>query len=242
MAKAVIFDLDGTLIDSAVVILGIINRMRDERGFPAISMPNLRPHLSKGGKRLVAESLADAHEDVEADLQVFRDYYSTAVQGEEIVFRDVKILLSTLMDMGFRLGICTNKPSHLCHQALTQTGLDAYFDSVVTAGEALPSKPEPQAYLKCCAELEVAPEQTILVGDSEVDRDTAKACGAQFILVTYGYPIGAIETIDAVAKCDSAHDILHSVMRVALPAFVPVATPAQAPAEPGVALELNIGE
>ncbi len=236
MAKAVIFDLDGTLIDSAVVILGIINKIRDERGYPAIFMPGLRPHLSKGGRRLVAESLGEAREDPEDDLQLFRDYYATAVQGEEIVFQDVKVLLATLKDMGFRLGICTNKPSHLCDQALVQTGLNAYFDSVITAGEALPSKPDPTAYLQCCRELEVHPRETILVGDSEVDRDTALACGAHFILVTYGYPIGAIETIEAVAKCDQPHEILHSVMRVALPAFAPAAV------EPAATLELNIGE
>ncbi len=236
MAKAVIFDLDGTLIDSAITILGIINKIRDERGYPSISMSGLRPHLSKGGRKLVSESLDEAHEDAEGDLQLFRQYYATAAQGEDIVFENVKVLLSTLKEMGFRLGICTNKPSHLCHQALLQTGLDAYFDSVVTAGEALPSKPDPAAYHKCCVELEVQSHDTILVGDSEVDRDTALAADAQFILVTYGYPIGAIETIEAAAKCDCPDDILHSVMRVSLPAF------ATAAVEPGVALELNLGE
>ncbi len=240
MKKAVIFDLDGTLIDSAIVILSILNKIRAERGFAGLSMTEVRPHLSKGGLKLVAESLAEAAVDPVDDLRLFREYYSVATQGEEIVFEGAFTLLEELRAAGFGLGICTNKPSHLCGQALLETGLGAHFQTVFTAGEGLPSKPDPSAYLACCAELGVRPEDTILVGDSEVDRDTALASGAQFILVTYGYPIGPVHTIEAAAKCDEAAEItsaVHSVFGTVLVPVAPLESIGQAPT-----LELTLGE
>lgn len=207
MIKAVIFDLDGTLIDSAIVILGIINKIRAERGHPNATMDEVRPHLSKGGRALVANSLGKAQLHSDEDLTLFRQYYAECAQDKSIVYEGVFEVLRGLREMGVRLGVCTNKPRRLCEKALYQTGLGSFFTSVVVAGEELPSKPDPTAYKICCEELGVPSASTLLVGDSEIDRDTARAAGAQFVLVSYGYPIGTIDSIGAKFVCDSPESL-----------------------------------
>ena len=208
---AVIFDLDGTLIDSAVVILDVINIIRVERGHPKMTLELIRPHLSKGGAALVRESLGAASLEVNADLRLFRELYAQADYDHSLVYPEIRQVLGSLKRNGFKLGVCTNKPKRLCDLALAQTDLLPYFDVVFNAGEELPAKPDPAAYNHCCAALGVTSDRAVLVGDSEVDRDTAKSAGSPFILVTYGYPIGCPTQIEARARCHSAAYIEQSV-------------------------------
>ncbi len=211
---ALIFDLDGTLIDSAISILDIINLMRNERGFRSVEMCDVRPHLSKGGLKLVQDALGEASNDPNDDLAWFRKLYANHSNGIEIVFNGVFETLSKFKKDGYLIGICTNKPSHLCHKALKDTGLVEFFDAIVTAGEELPSKPHPSSFLECCKLLNVRASDAILIGDSEVDRDTAANAGAGFVLVSYGYPIGSIDTISALAVCKDAYAIFDTISNI----------------------------
>lgn len=200
---AVIFDLDGTLIDSALSILEIINSIRSDRAAAAVESAAIRPHLSKGGLALVRESLAEAAWDPDGDLVLFRERYAVLHQGPEIVFSNAERALSRVKASGRPMAVCTNKPARLARNALDQTGLSAFFDVVVSGDEGLPAKPDPTPLLETCRRLGATPQRSVYVGDSEVDAETAARAGLQFVFATYGYPVGDPGAIarDAAIEC-----------------------------------------
>ena len=186
----VIFDLDGTLIDSALTILEIINSIRSDRAARPAAASDIRPHLSKGGRALVRESLAEVAGDAEGDLVLFRERYAIIHQGPEIMFKEAERALEHLRSFDHPIAVCTNKPQRLARNALDHTGLRRFFDVMVAGDEGLPSKPDPAPLLETCKRLGVAPHLSVYVGDSEVDAETAARAGLKFIFASYGYPVG----------------------------------------------------
>lgn len=209
--RGLIFDLDGTLIDSALTMLAVINAMRQERGVHAIDMAELRLHISKGARDLVSQSLGGCSGDPDEDLAAFRLRYAALEQGVELLYPEVADTLEQLRRDGWVFGVCTNKPGALSHQALAQTGLSDFFPTVVAGDSGLPSKPHPAPLLACCREMGVDPADAIYVGDSEVDMETARNAGCRFVFVTYGYPIGDPEAVQCAARVTDFSSLPHAL-------------------------------
>lgn len=184
---AIVFDLDGTLIDSAPDIHGIANRLLAEEGHAPITLAQARSFVGMGASVFVQRMRAacgiagDAHDDL---LARFKAHYMTAVDLTR-PYPGVPAALQALKDAGHDLGICTNKPIRPTEAVLAHLDLARFFD-VVLGGDSLPvHKPDPAPLFAAYAALPDGPR--LYVGDSEIDAATAEAAGIPFLLFTEGY-------------------------------------------------------
>src|SRR5690606_14973590 len=121
--RGVLFDLDGTLLDSAPDMLATVNRMLAQRRQPALALDRIRPHVSRGGRAMVAAAFPDWDApQCEAALPEFLDIYRSELGRHSVLFADVERLLSALEADGVRWGIVTNKPEYLAREIVPQLG------------------------------------------------------------------------------------------------------------------------
>lgn len=188
MAKHLIFDLDGTLVDSCAICVEILSEMLAERGSDHVIDPlGARPWMSIGGARMVAALLGPACGDADAEIAEFRRRYAVKETRKDTLFADVADGLAALHGAGHTLAICSNKPQNLVDNVLRDTGLAPLFSSVVGQRAGLKTKPAPDMLHAVLADLGAAPDQCLFIGDSEVDHQVAEAAEIPFLFVTYGY-------------------------------------------------------
>jgi phosphoglycolate phosphatase len=216
--RHLIFDMDGTLVDSCAICVEILTGIRVERGcHDPIDPVGARAYMSRGGAQMVAALLGEASRDAEADLTEFRDRYSALVTPDAALFPGVREGLFALRAAGFTLSICSNKPQNLCDQVLRDTGLADLFGAVVGGRAGLRPKPATDLLAATLAELGAEPGDCLYIGDSELDHEVADAMGMPFLFMTYGYADhgwspGEIDTFDCFIA------MTHSVVGRAAPA------------------------
>lgn len=188
MIRHVIFDLDGTLVDSCGACIDILAAMRAERGHgDAIDHDRARGYMSAGGEAMVSALLGDARADAASDLAEFRSRYAGYRTDRAALFPLVAQGLAALASAGLVLSICSNKPENLCHAVLRDTGIAAHFRVVVGGRSQLAAKPSPEPLRTAIAALGAGPQECLFVGDSEIDHEAACAAGVPFLFMTYGY-------------------------------------------------------
>ena len=192
-----IFDLDGTLVDSAPTVLGIINKLRCERQLHSIFLSDVYPHLSTGGSQLI-EKFVNAADSVEKTLEHFRTLYNEHTLDGELLYPGVIEFVYTLKQAGCRLAICSNKPTYLVDKVLRRHGLSANFDMVVGSSDVAASKPDPEGLQKILVYFGRSPTKTVMIGDSKSDQQAAARAGIPFYHHKQGYDDG-VES-DSVAK------------------------------------------
>lgn len=200
----IVFDLDGTLIDSAADLTAAINTMLAGFGCEPLSMPEVRRMVGDGAPVLVARALAARH--CEADptqaAQIFMRHYESDATSLTTAFPDVHEALQALQAAGIPLAVCTNKPARITADILSRLGLAQYFARVI-GGDSLPfRKPDPRMLLTLLEGFAARPESSLLVGDSEVDAATARSAGVPFVLVKHGYRRGPAEEIPCMAALE----------------------------------------
>lgn len=187
--RLVIFDLDGTLIDSAADIHACANRTLAKEGFAPLPPAQVRGFVGKGVPHLIERLLDAVGQPTSGPQQArmvadFTHDYESAV-GLTTCYPGVISALKTLRDRGCRLGLCTNKPLAPTHAVLRHLGLAPFFGAVF-GGDSLPTrKPDPAPLHATAVALGSGP--VIYVGDSEIDAETAQAAGVPFLLFTEGY-------------------------------------------------------
>ncbi len=183
----VVFDLDGTLIDSAPDICGIANMLLAREGAGAITLDEARSFIGNGAAVFVARMRAARGIADSEQARLHGDFvaaYDTAVTLTA-PYAGVRDALDALVAGGHALGICTNKPARPARAVLDHLGLTGHF-GVILGGDSLPvHKPEPAPLHAAFAALGDGP--MIYVGDSEVDAETARRAGVPFLLFTEGY-------------------------------------------------------
>ena len=186
--KLVLFDLDGTLLDSAPDMLATVNRMRAARGRAPMPLHELRPHVSKGSRAMSAAAFPQLDGEVPAEMiREFLDIYEGELGRSSVLFDGVAALLDAIEADGARWGIVTNKPEYLAKMVLPQLGWDSR-SAILIGGDSLPQrKPHPLPLLHSAQALGVAIEDCVYVGDDQRDIDAARAAGMRSVVALWGY-------------------------------------------------------
>ena len=195
--KAVLFDLDGTLLDSVPDLHVAANAMLRDLGRPAVPLDSLRTYLGRGLPNLVKRLLAGTIDALDDDLPPpqdalasFQGHYARANGCNSRPYPGAVEGLRALRAMGMPLGLITNKAETFTRPLLDQTGLAGYFD-VVVDGDTLPRmKPDPMQVIWACGRLGVSPADALFIGDSINDFRAGRAAGCRVFLVPYGYNEG----------------------------------------------------
>ncbi|WP_333833327.1 phosphoglycolate phosphatase [Rubrimonas sp.] len=198
--KLVVFDLDGTLVDSAPAIQKIARIMLEELGAEPLDLAETRSFIGHGAAKLVERALAargltaDAVQ-LAAHVERFEELYAEAPGADNAPFPGAEAAMLALKAAGFRLGLCTNKPMAPTLNLLDALGWGGMFDAVA-AGDSLPvRKPDP-AMPRLVLE-KVGATGALYVGDSETDVETARGAGLTMALYAHGYRKTPLEQMDA---------------------------------------------
>ena len=196
--RTIIFDLDGTLADTSGDLIAAANACFEARGEGAPLDPLLdqatgfaggRAMLRLGAERRGLDAGAIAGR-VEADFTRLLSFYDAAIDHHTTLYPDVVAVLDELAGAGWRLGVCTNKPEALAHKLLRRLGIAGHFSAMIGADTLPVRKPDPAPYRRAVADAGGSVAQSLLVGDTVTDRETARAAGVPCVLVGFG-PEGA---------------------------------------------------
>ena len=195
--EAVLFDLDGTLLDTAPDLVGALNHLRAGEGLPAAPVHEFRPYVSQGALGLIRAGLPDRGPEEEARRrQRFLDWYARHSLDHTAPFEGIEPLLATLEQTGVPWAVVTNKPTFLTLPILEALDWRRRARAVVCGDTLSVSKPDPAPVRHACKALGVAPERSAMVGDDPRDLDAGEAAGALSILASFGYGAAAVLNSD----------------------------------------------
>jgi len=187
--EAVLFDLDGTLADTAPDMALTVNRMLASRGQPRVGVEKVRPYVSSGARGMIkaAFGIGTDHPEFSAMRQEFLDLYAENLCVESILFPGMGELLHRIEAAGIPWGVVTNKYERLARPVLDGLGVGSRA-RVIVGGDTTPRpKPSPDPLLHAALALQVAPMRTLYVGDDERDVQAARAAGMKVVVAGYGY-------------------------------------------------------
>ncbi|MEO9136656.1 MAG: phosphoglycolate phosphatase [Casimicrobiaceae bacterium] len=187
--SAVLFDLDGTLADSAGDLAAAVNRMRAERGLAPVPVAALRPHASAGARGLLAAGMGVAPDaaDYPALRDTFLAYYAAALDRTTHLFDGIAALLDALDERALPWGIVTNKAARFTRPVVEALGIDRRAGAIVSGDTTAHPKPHPAPLLHAAALLNVDPARCVYVGDDLRDITAGNAAGMITIVAEYGY-------------------------------------------------------
>lgn len=203
MQTALIFDLDGTLVESLPGIAASLNRALELHGLPCHSHAAIRSFIGDGAKNLVARALSGVVrlDLAEGVLKCFAADYAISWPSGTAAYPGIHELLASLNARGIPLAVLSNKPHPFTAQIVAKLFPENTFRAVLGNREGLPHKPDPTGALEIAATLGTAPENCTLIGDSTMDLDTAKNAGMKSIAVTWGYhDAHRLSAADAIAE------------------------------------------
>ena len=208
-ARAVLIDLDGTLLDTAADLAAALNATLTEIGRPTLDVDAVAGYVGKGADVLVHRALtrsldgrAEAALFDRAKASFYRHYRHQNGRATALI-PGVREALDALRSNGLKLACVTNKPGEFTHRLLDRFGLADRFDAVVSGDDTIEKKPHAAPLLAACERLGVTPSDAVMIGDSENDLLSARAAGCRVILVDGGYnegrPVGALPADAIVA-------------------------------------------
>lgn len=204
--KAILFDLDGTLVDTAADFVRIIRQMCHARQLPCPSDDAIRAQVSAGARAMVS-LFAGADADDAAKLALrdeFLCHYHANICIDSHVFAGVDALIDTLDAAGMPWGVVTNKPRHLAQALLSALALDTHCQVLVCPEDVRHAKPDPEGLLLAANTLAVPPENCLYIGDHQRDIEAGRAAGMYTIAAAFGYitPDESLKTwqADAIAS------------------------------------------
>ncbi|HEX4878461.1 MAG TPA: phosphoglycolate phosphatase [Limnobacter sp.] len=221
--RAVLFDLDGTLLHTVPDLAAAVNAMLADLGKPSIPEEQVGVYIGKGAENLVHRSLTGSmtarasQAEYDQAMRIWQGHYTRLNGQGATLYPGVLDGLNALRAAGLKLAVVTNKPERFTHPLLERAGLDHYFQVVVGGDTCIEKKPSPMPILHACRVLGVEPKQALMIGDSHNDAQAAKAAGTPCWLLPYGYNEGLpvqntpcdayIETIAQAAERLLAHKV-----------------------------------
>lgn len=188
MNKLVIFDLDGTLLDTLEDIGISVNFVLKELGYNQIALENFRYLVGEGTKVLMQKAMPDADEEkIQKALSLFEEHYNKQYAQNTKMYSDINKVLTFLTKREFHLAILSNKPHKFVKKCVLKY-LDAWkFDAVYGVRENIPRKPDPAGAIEILKELDIKPQECLYVGDTSTDMITANKAGVTPIGVLWGF-------------------------------------------------------
>lgn len=194
--RAILFDLDGTLVDTAADVAAALDRLLVELGHAPLGQAAARGLIGGGARALVERGLRQVGDGRPHDLDRLTarwlDLYESAIAATSKPYPGVAATLGRLAEAGALLAVCTNKADHATRVLLDALGLSRHFAAVV-GGDVPRRKPDPAHPRAVLDRLGVSAAEAVLVGDSDNDLQAARAAGLGFVAVTYGYGPLAVE-------------------------------------------------
>jgi phosphoglycolate phosphatase len=200
----IVFDLDGTLVDTAPDLSNALNDVMTRRGHAAVPAETVRACVGHGARVMIEQALrrAGASDDVDRMLAEFLVHYEANIAAESRPFPGAVAALESLRAQGATLAVCTNKREYLSRKLLSELDLARYFSGLAGRDTFSVSKPDPFHLTQVIALAGGNPSRAIMVGDSEVDIATAEAAAIPMVLVSFGYANSPLDALRAAARID----------------------------------------
>ncbi len=205
----VVFDLDGTLVDSKKDLALSVNAMREQMGLAPLPFELIASYVGHGVTALVTRALGDvaSEENVQQGLAYFLDYYRRHMLDHTRMYPGVPEALEELRSR--KLAVLTNKPVRFSQEMLTRLGVAQKF-AYIYGGNSFPNKkPDPMGLHKLMADLRVSPRQTLMVGDSDTDVLTGRNAGVWTCGVTYGFGAPSLQEARPDVLLDDLRELPH---------------------------------
>ncbi|MEM7526887.1 MAG: HAD-IA family hydrolase [Pseudomonadota bacterium] len=224
--RGAIFDLDGTIADTAADLLAAANAVLGPEGLPLLTLQEDRQVAGRGGRSMVRASLARAGRDPDsADSEALfqRLYpdllaaYEAAIAVHSRAYDGLDACLETLAAGGWRVGVCTNKPERLARILLRALDLDTRFAAILGADTLPVRKPDPEHFRETARRIGAVPSRSVMLGDTLTDRETARAAGVPCILMSHGFAAEPLLALAPEAIAESFHDVPALLERLSPP-------------------------
>jgi len=200
--EAVIFDLDGTLADSAPDIHFALSAVLTQNGLPWLGRETVRLMIGGGPVVLIERAFEELEivattEEIENLSSSFVRTYLELGNSRTTLIGGAETCLKQLASENIPIGLCSNKPEHICNQLLTDLNVRHFFAAIQGSGTGLPTKPHPGSLQAILHRLNSTPQAALYVGDSRTDVDTARNAGVPVVLVRSGYTEVPADTLGA---------------------------------------------
>ena len=221
--RAVIFDLDGTLVDTAPDLMRATNHVLGLLGRPPISMEEVRSFVGHGARALLSRGLnatggLPEGYDVEPDYRRFVDFYAQNIAGGSVPYPGVIKLLQRLTGDGLALGVCTNKLESLSILLLDALDMSRFFGAIVGPDTIGIAKPDARPFEETVNRLGLDSPRAVMIGDSETDILTARNAGVPVIGVPFGYSLRPVQEFGPdrmISHFDEAYDAIQELFALA---------------------------
>ncbi len=220
LPRAIVFDLDGTLVESAPDLADSVNSLLISHGLAPQALSAVKQMVGAGAKVLLQRGFAAggqplSDEEAEALMPAFIEDYSARATNKTRLMPGTEALLAALEADRIALGVCTNKPEGISRAILEDLGVARYFGSIVGGDTTPGKKPDPRPLQATLAALGASPAEALMVGDSPADAEVARAVGTGLALVTFGYTPVPVEELGADILIDHFDQLLPALRAAA---------------------------
>lgn len=216
--QVILFDLDGTLIDSVPDVAGAVNRMLQQHGRETLSVDKICSMVGLGVEYLIDCAMQATGEYDSNHRQQYIDDYMQQYRDHPVIdtkiYPGVNEVLSAFQQDGFNMGVCTNKPHQMSVTVLDKLNISQYFSAVVGAGSIPFKKPDARHIEMTLQKMGVNHKHAVMVGDSETDIKAAKNFGIPSVLVNYGYLNDPNSVKDADIVINHFRDLPNAIARL----------------------------
>lgn len=217
--RSVVFDLDGTLVDSADDIAAALNGAMARRGIPAFAVDDVKMMIGGGSAALIEKAAIAAGLALDADgradlLGEFMTIYKAVSAEGRGLYPGALELLGDLKRAGVHVALCTNKPEPVTHIAVKALGLTSYFDFVIGGRDDMPKKPQPHMLNACLDPFGIGVGDAVMIGDSGADHGAARAAGTAIVMVDFGYSKVPVASLGADAVVSHLSEIPAALARM----------------------------
>ncbi len=222
--KVILFDLDGTLIDSVPQLYLAVQAALKANELPAVSMEQVREWIGNGAEILLKRAMSRQYHFNEVDEVLFRQvktdfdlHYQAGIEKDYSLYPAVPETLSALDQAGYAMAVVTNKPDEFVQPLLQSAGIARFFAYTLGGGRLPAKKPDPLPLHYLCEKFSVTPAETLMVGDSKNDIQAARAAGMPVVGLSYGYnhgePIEASQPDWVLHRFDELASLLNAEVR-----------------------------